>query len=368
MSDITYNLSQDQLPIKPSPEFIDKIHQQLNFLRSFQNSPSAGFPSLRKKLITEFAKSRGMEESETMDCVLSNGSILYNALGAVLKPGAEVILLAPYCNAYPQAVEFWGGVPVLVRSNVFDAFVPAIDDIRKSITEKTAAIIVNSPNNPCGIHYSESWMIEFAELMSEFPALIAISDEVYSDLSYFDPRPSYFYKRLGHSPLLERTIVVQANAFLGWAIATENIATEMAKLNTAPPNSLMQRAMMEYDFANNESFLAPVRSHVRQNAAILREKFREAGLGHCWYQSTSAFFFMIDFSRTPMFQRFDGEKDNSCEIAEELLNVEGITVVPGSEFGLTNSARISLVIEEVVFAEAIGKICKYLRTSQSSPS
>lgn len=354
-----YDLSQDQLPIKPSPEFIEKIHHQLNFLKSFQNSPSAGFPSLRKKLIAEFAQSRGIGELENWGCTLSNGSILYNALGAIISPGAEVILLAPYCNAYPQAVEFWGGVPVFIRSNVFDAFVPAIDNIRKSITEKTVAIIVNSPNNPCGVHYSESWMREFAELMSEFPALIAISDEVYSDLSYFDPRPSYFYK-LEHA-LLERTIVVQANAFLGWAIAPENIAAEMAKLNTAPPNSLMQRALMEYDFANNESFLAPVRSHVRQNAATLREKFREHSLGHCWYQSTSAFFFMIDFSRTPMFQRFDGEKDNSYEIAEELLNEEGITVVAGSEFGLANSARISLVIEEVPFAEAIVKICKYLR-------
>jgi aspartate aminotransferase len=111
-----------------------------------------------------------------------------------------------------------------------------------------------------------------------------------------------------------------------------------------------------------ESFLVPVKFHVRQNAATLREKFREANLGHCWYQSTSAFYFMIDFSRTPMFARFEGDQqDHSYKIADELLNDEGITVVPGSDFGIPNSARISLVIEEVPFSEAITKIVRYLK-------
>jgi aspartate aminotransferase len=130
---------------------------------------------------------------------------------------------------------------------------------------------------------------------------------------------------------------------------------------TSGPNSLVQRALMDFDLKLIESFLVPVRHHVRQNAAALREKFREANLGHCWYQSTSAFYFMIDFSRTPMFTRFENDQqDHSYTIADELLNNEGITVVPGSDFGLPNSARIALVIEEVPFLEAVTKIVKYL--------
>jgi aspartate aminotransferase len=117
---------------------------------------------------------------------------------------------------------------------------------------------------------------------------------------------------------------------------------------------------MDFDFKFINTFLDPVRYHIRQNAATLREKFREANLGHCWYQSTSAFYFMVDFSRTPMFARFDPEGDHSLAIADELLNQEGITLVPGSDFGLPNSARIALVIEEVPFQEAINKLVKYL--------
>jgi aspartate aminotransferase len=133
--------------------------------------------------------------------------------------------------------------------------------------------------------------------------------------------------------------------------------------STSGPNSLVQRALIDFDMKMIETFLAPVKNHVRQNAATLLEKFREANLGHCWYQSTSAFYFMIDFPRTPMFARFEADKDHSYAIADELLASEGITVVPGSDFGLPNSARIALVIEEIPFQEAISKIVKYLNRS-----
>lgn len=371
---VIYNLSGGQLPIKPTTEFIEKIHHQLNFLKSYQYSPSAGFPGLRKKLIRHFVQTRNLPQEifeNDWDAILSNGSkhTLYNALGALIDPGDEVVLLAPYWVSYPEMVKFWGGIPTVIKSNVFDAFVPAIEDIRKAITPRTKVIIVNSPNNPSGVHYSEAWMREFADFMKEFPDLIVISDEVYSDISYFDPKPSYFYQ-LDHS-LLERTVIVHAisktlaatGLRLGWAIAPSNVVNAMGRIQgqtTSGPNSLMQRALMDFDFHFLESFLIPVKNHIRQNAATLREKFREANLGHCWYQSTSAFYFMIDFSRTPMFKRFEADQDHSYAIADELLNEEGITVVPGTDFGIPNTARIALVIEEVPFQEAIVKIVKYL--------
>jgi aspartate aminotransferase len=371
---VIYNLSGGQLPIKPLPEFIEKVHHQLNFLKSYQYSPVSGFPNVRKKLTRYISDARGLP-TETFendfDCILSNGSkqSIYNALGALVDPGDEVILLAPYWVSYPEIIKFWGGTPQVVKSNVFDAFVPAIDDIRKCISPRTKAIIVNSPNNPAGVHYSEAWMKEFAAFLLEYPDLIVISDEVYSDIYYFDPKPSYFYQ-LDHA-LLNRTIIIHAiskalastGLRLGYAIGPAALINAMGKIqgqSTSGPNSLVQRALMDFDLKLVETFLGPVKHHIRQNAASLQEKFREANLGHCWYQSTSAFYFMIDFSRTPMFARFEIDKDHSYAIADELLNNEGITVVPGSDFGVPNSARIALVIEEVPFQEAISKIIKYL--------
>ena len=170
---------------------------------------------------------------------------------------------------------------------------------------------------------------------------------------------------------MKRTIIIHAisktlastGLRLGYAIGPADLINAMGKIqgqSTSGPNSLIQRALMDFDLNSVETFLVAVKHHVRHNAATIREKFREANLGHCWYQSTSAFYFMIDFSRTPMFARFESDKDHSYTIADELLNNEGITVVPGSDFGLPNSARIALVIEEVPFQEAITKIIKYL--------
>lgn len=371
---VIYNLSGGQLPIKPLPEFVEKIHHQLNFLKSYQYSPVAGFANLRKKLTKHLTEQRRLPHDvfeQEFDCIVSNGSkhSIYNALGALIDPGDEVILLVPYWVSYPEMIKFWGGTATVVRSNVFDAFVPAIEDLKKVMSPRTKAIIINSPNNPAGIHYSESWMREFAKFMQEHPDLIVISDEVYSDISYFDPKPSYFYQ-FDHS-LLARTIIIHAisktlastGLRLGYAIGPQSVISAMAKIQgqtTSGPNSLIQRALMDLDFSFLENYLEPVKRHVRHNAAYLREKFREANLGHSWYQSTSAFYFMIDFTRTPMFARFDPELDHSLAIADELLQKEGIAVVPGSDFGVPNSARIALVIEEVPFQEALTKIVKYL--------
>lgn len=371
---VIYNLSGGQLPIKPLPEFIDKIHHQLNFLKSYQYSPVTGFPPLRKKLMKHFIEARNLPHEifdQGWDVILSNGSkhSIYNALGALIDPGEEVVLLAPYWVSYTEMIKFWGGITTTVRSNVFDAFVPSVDDIRKSMTPKTKVIIVNSPNNPSGVHYSEAWMKEFAVFLKDYPQVVVISDEVYSDLSYFDPKPSYFYQY--DQSLIQQTVIIQAisktlastGLRLGYAIAPVKLVEAMGRIQgqtTSGPNSLIQRALLDFDFNLIEGFLRPVKFHIRQNAATLREKFREGNLGHCWYQSTSAFYFMIDFSRTPMFKRFDPDKDHSYEIADELLQSEGITVVPGTDFGVPNSARIALVIEEIPFQEAINRIVGYL--------
>ena len=371
---IIYNLSGGQLPIKPMPEFIEKINHQTNFLKSYQYSPVSGFTALRKKLIDHQAQQRNLSPEifeHDFDCIISNGSkhSLYLALGALIDSGDEVILLTPYWVSYPQMIRSLDGVPVIIKTNAFDAFVPAIEDIEKAMTPRTKAIIINSPNNPAGIHYSDSWMRHFAEFLKGHPELVVISDEVYSEITYFDPKPSYFYQI--DNSLLKQTVIIQAiskslaatGLRIGYTIAPTVLVKGMSRIQgqtTSGPNSLIQRALLDFDLRKTDSFLGPVCFHIRQNASFLREKFRKADLAHCWYQSTSAFYFMVDFSRTPMFSRYNSDTDNSLEIADELLDKIGIAVVPGTDFGVPNSARIALVIDEIPFQEAISKLMKYL--------
>ena len=371
-----YNMTGGQLNLKPSVTFIKAIEKQLNFLKSYQYSPLAGMAKLRKKFIQEVSKTRGIEFNDPdvdFDCVISNGSkhSLYNAMGALVNPGDEVIILTPYWVSYPAIVKFWGGIPKVVKSHAFDAYTPSIEDIEKTISSKTKLIILNSPNNPAGIHYSDAWMKDFAIFLKRYDDLLVISDEVYSELVYFDPKPTYFYQH--DKSLLKKTIVINSisKSFastglrVGYCIADARLTKAMAKIQsqtTSGPNSLIQRALIDYDFSAKENYFDEVKELLRGSAQFLGAAFREANLAHCFYQTTSAFYYLLDFSRMPIYKRFKGVEgeDFSEEIVQDILEKTGVALVPGSGFGYPNSARMSLTLDQIPFEEAITKLVEHI--------
>ncbi len=153
---------------------------------------------------------------------------------------------------------------------------------------------------------------------------------------------------------------------MGWTIAPQSAVQAMSRIQgqaTSGPSALIQRALLEFDFGQTERFLEPVKVHLRKSANLVREKLRASQLQNLWYQSHSAFYFMIDFTRTPMFNRWVSEhtdRDFSKEICQELLELHGLALVPGADFGLPNSARMSLTMEEVPFNEALQRLVTYL--------
>lgn len=373
-----YNLTAGQLPFRPLSEFSQHLRDELDFLKSYQYSPVPGFGELREKILQVIETSRELQfDRETTDCLISNGGkhAITNVLGALIEPGDEAILLAPFWVSYPEIVKFWGGEPVIVRSSVFDHYTPQLDAIEQAITSKTRVIIINSPNNPSGLSYSEDWMKGLAQLLMKYPDIMILSDEIYYELYYYDPKPSYFYQM--EKSLLERTIIVDGisktlastGLRLGYTIGPKELIKAMGKLQghtTSGANSLVQRALMDFDFDRIGDYLVPIKKHLRENAEIVRDTLREAGLGHCWYQTQSAFYFLMDFSRSPRMEKLKaqhpGVEDLSDRLCEELLEDFGVAVVPGGSFGIPNSARLSLVSPKDYFQEAMDKIIQYLNS------
>ena len=371
-----YNLTAGELTCKPSQGFIEAISTELVFLKSYQYSPVAGFPDLRKKLMSHTSQRRQINFSQgecEFDCVISNGSkhSIYNTLGALIDRGDEVLIMTPYWVSYPEMIRFWGGESKIIPAHPFDGFTPRLSEIPKLITPRTKAIIVNSPNNPAGVHYDKQWMEDFGKMMLDYEDVIIISDEVYSDLYYFDPKPTYFYQF--YPELLRRTLIISGiskslaatGLRIGYCIGSKELieaVTILQSQTTSGPNALMQRALMEFDLYQIEDFLKPIKIHLRNNAQCLRTALREGNLGNSWYQPTSAFYYMIDFTATPFFASLGdiGEDDQSTFIVEKLLEEKGVALVPGSAFGVPNSARISLVPDEVPFAEAIKIMVDFL--------
>ncbi len=398
-----YNLTAGQLPFRTLPEFVELIKAELNFIRSFQYPLVSGLPELRKKILDYFERSRGLdlqkiqekirekisqsgeklennedelkEKSFELDVIVCNGvkHALSNILGSLLDAGDEVIILTPHWVTYPEIVKFCRGEPIVIKSSIFDVFVPNLDDVKRAIGHRTKAIIINSPNNPTGTHYSDDWMKAFANLMMEHPDVVIISDEIYYEVFYFDPRPTYFYQC--RPELLERTVIIDGisktlaatGLRMGWAIGPKHFLDGMAKLQgqtTSGASTLIQRALVHLDFSLMEHYLVPIKAHLRVNAQVIREKYRDYGLAHTWYQPFSAFYYMVDFSRTPLMKKYkktvDDKADYSHQICQDFLDQYGVAMVPGTDFGVPNSARISLVLEKEQFKEAMDLLVRAL--------
>lgn len=373
-----YNLTAGQLPYRPPKDFVENIRGELDFLKSFQYSPVPGENLLREKLLNYFETSRSLnlEDVDTnFSVVVGNGGkhVLSNIFACLLNPGDEVILITPYWVSYPEMIKLNDGVVKMLETSIFDAFTPSLEELRKLFSKKTKAIVINSPNNPSGSHYSEEWMREFAELMLEYPEVTIISDEIYYELYYFDPAPTYFYQF--KPELLERTIIVDGisknlastGLRIGYGIGPSDFMNGVSRYQghtTSGACTLVQKALEKYDFDAIKEFLVPVKNHLRENSMIVREAFREVKLDKCWYQTLSAFYYIVDFSQCPILERFrknkDDEGDYSAQICEEILEKFGVAMVPGSAFGVKNSARISLVLPKEAFSEAMAKIAEAL--------
>ncbi len=372
-----FNLTAGQLPYRPSSLLIENIEKQLNLLSSYQYSPVAGLAELKTKVLNYFQESRDINFPEgEFDAIVSTGAkqAVFNLVGTIVNPGDEVIILAPYWISYPEMIKYWDGVPVEVRPSSSVTSAPSISQIEESISSKTKAIFLNSPGNPSGIFYDEGWMKEFAELMAKYPNVLIISDEIYFKLNYYDPKPTYPYHYVPE--LLERTVLIDGisksmactGLRIGFTVAPKAICKGMGKLqgqSTSGANSLIQGALVEYDFADIDSYLAPIKNHLRVNSEIVKTKMEEYGLQNAWYQTNSAFYFFLDFSKMPIMKKFSNpEEDHAFKICEELIEQSGIVVVPGTDFGLSNCARMSLVLERNIFTEALDLLFGYLSKDQ----
>lgn len=363
------NLTAGQLPFKPDHDFIKNVKQEANFLKSFQYSPVAGFPELRDKIKSWSSEQRRVSLNDK-DVIISSGAkhVISNVLCSLINPGDEVIIIAPYWVSYPAMINLFGGVVKVVNSDFYDHYCPDIDGVKAAITNKTKAIIVNSPNNPVGTVYKNEWMNSFASLMKDHPNINLISDEIYKELNYYDPEPSYFYQ--SEPELLDRTIIISGiskimastGLRIGWAIGPKSFIKKVSTLQgqtTSGASSLVQLALLNYDFSLLDNYLDPIKNHLRKNANTLRDKLRENNLAHKWYQVDGAFYYLLDLRNLPIMDYFksgDDLGDYAADVCQKILADAGVAMVPGSDFGAPNTARLSLVANNDVFSEAIQKI------------
>ncbi|AEB10798.1 pyridoxal phosphate-dependent aminotransferase [Marinithermus hydrothermalis] len=319
-----------------TPEHIKEAARRALAEGKTKYTPPAGIPELREALAEKFRRENGLEVSPEETMVTVGGkAALYNIFQALIDPGDEVILIAPYWVTYPAQIELAGGVPVVVPTAPEAGFIPDPDAVRAKVTPRTKALVVNSPNNPTGAVYPREVLEALARLAME-RGFYLISDEIYEHL---------IYEGTHFSPgqlAPEHTITVngaaKAFAMTGWRVgyaagpkAVIQAAIKVQGQITTHATSIAQWATLEaLTNPATQAFIQRARETFRARRELIVEGLNR--LGFPTPKPQGAFYVMADVSRIDL---------DEVKAAERLLEAARVAVVPGTDFAAPRHVRFS---------------------------
>lgn len=324
---------------------------------------AAGTPELRKAVAQHILKNTGVSYAPGQ-VLICNGAkqALLNALCAMLDPGDEVILPAPCWVSYPEMIAMAGGKAVWVYSDESEGFIPPLERIRAAVTDRTKAIILNSPNNPTGAVWSREELEAVCALAVERDFYI-ISDEIYDQLVYDGIRPTSVPSL--SEEIYAHTLLVngwsKAYAMTGWRLGyAAGPAPLIAAMSayqshaTGNPNSIAQAAGLAALNGNQHCVqeMAAAFAARREKALRMIEKIPHL---HC-FRPHGAFYILLDI-RAFLGKSCGGDPlPDSVAFAEALLKRAGVAAVPGDPFGAKGYLRISYALADSRLEEALRRI------------
>lgn len=333
-------------------------------------SPVPGYPDIRKAVCAKLLRENGLEY-EPSQIVVSNGAkqSVCNAVLALVNPGDEVIVPAPYWVSYPQMVLLAGGVPVPVETGIGQDFKVTPEQLERAITPATRLIILCSPCNPTGAVYSASELEALAKVVLSHEDLYVISDEIYEHINYIGGNTSI----ASFPGMKNRTIIIngvsKAYAMTGWRIgfcaAPQWIAKGCSTLQgqyTSGPCSVSQKAAVEA-FEGDQTCVELMRKEFERRRDLIVSLAREIqGLEVNVPQG--AFYLFPKCSG--YFGKACGDRiiRDSNDFAMYLLEEAHVATVGGDSFGAPEYFRLSYATSSENIKEAMRRIASALNKLQ----
>lgn len=329
-------------------------------------TPASGLAELKKAICDKLSKDNQLEYEEK-NIVVSNGAkhSLFNSLQAVCNPGDEVIVGVPYWVSYPNLIQMADGVPVYVEMKESDGFKFTEAALEKALTNKTKAIIINSPNNPTGTVYTK----EDLQIIADFAVkhdIFVISDEIYEKLIYEGNHVSI--ASLGDK-IKELVIVVngmsKCYAMTGWRIGYCASSVQIAKIMgnmqshaTSNPNTIAQYASIEGLRGSQESVEEMKKCFHERRDFIVKKINAIDGLS-C-RNPEGAFYVMINIQNYIGKFYKDKHINDSFDFSELLLEEAKAAVIPGIGFGQDGYIRLSYAASIETINKGIERIANFL--------
>ncbi len=325
-----------------------------------------GTPGLKQAIIDKFKRDNGFDYAADQILVSCGGKqSFYNLAQAVLDPGDEVIIPAPYWVSYPDMSILAGGVPVLVSAGASQNFKISAQQLAAAITGKTKLFVINSPSNPTGMAYTREELAALGEVLKEHPRVLIATDDMYEHILW--PGAS-FVNILNVCPeLKERTLVLngvsKAYSMTGWRIGYAGGPVEIIKAmkkiqsqSTSNPTSISQvaaQAALEGPQACIGEMLKAFKERhdyvvARLNTLPGIECLPSDGTFYCFPKVEEA------------LKHINGV-NNDLELSEYLITEAGVALVPGTAFGLGGHVRISIATSMEKLEKALDRIESVLK-------
>ncbi|MCR4678533.1 MAG: pyridoxal phosphate-dependent aminotransferase [Lachnospiraceae bacterium] len=331
-------------------------------------TPASGTNELKAAISKKFRDFNGLDYAPNQ-IVISNGGkhALTNIFDAILNPGDEVIIPAPYWLSYPEMVKLSDGVPVFVYGAKENGYKITAEQLDKAITDKTKAFVLNSPSNPTGMVYSKKELQALAEVIVKRDIYV-VADEMYEYLTY-DKAKHVSIASLGED-IYKHTITCsglsKSYAMTGWRIGYTGSSVEIAKLMsamqshaTSNPNSIAQFASVEA-LTGPQDDMQKMKEEFDKRRVHMYERVKAMPYVDVM-KPEGAFYLFIDMSEA-LKKSYKGEKlETSAKLAEHLLNDYAVAVIPCADFGFPTHIRLSYAISLEQIDKGLDRIETFLK-------
>ncbi|MGJ0485852.1 MAG: pyridoxal phosphate-dependent aminotransferase [Methylomicrobium sp.] len=320
-----------------------------------------GIASLKKAIIDKFKKDNGLDYQPKQVLVSCGGKqSSYNLTQALLNPGDEVIIPAPFWVSYPDMVLLADGVPVIIETTQAQRFKITPEQLRAAITPKTRLIFINSPSNPSGIAYTLDELKALGDVLKDYPNIIIATDDMYEHILW--EQGTFVNILNAHPDLYDRTVVMngvsKAYSMTGWRIGYAagpadliEAMTTVQSQSTSNPTSISQVAA-EAALTGDQSFINDMCVEFKKRHDYVVAEFNKINGIDC-IETDGTFYVFPNIEK--LLARLDGI-DDDLGFSEYLIEKAGVALVPGSAFGTPGHIRISIATSMANLEKAMERI------------
>ena len=324
-------------------------------------TPVPGTPELRKAICAKLKRDQGLEFTPE-DIVVGSGAkhAIFNVLFALLNPGDEVVIPAPYWLSYPEMVTVLGGTNVFISTTETTDFKVTPEMLEKALSSKSKVLILNSPSNPTGAVYSKEELAALAKVLKKFPNVIVISDEIYEKLVY-DGLKHYSIAQLDPE-IAKRTVIVnghsKAYAMTGWRLgyvacpdkALAKAVGSIQSHSTSNPVSFTQAggvAALEKGDAEAEK----MKGIFQKRRDLFISKLSKIDSFKA-FKPSGAFYLFVNIKKTGLA---------AFDLSKKLLDEAHVAVIPGEPFGSAEHIRLSYATSEKDIEAAVDRMAEWVK-------